>query len=200
MVEAIPACNYLQYIIMVPSITSNFSHPSASSETILHVSPSCIKLAKIIYKHWQITKFFPQQLTKQLHLCNEPRFPHHKYQPQVVFENGAHKPYWNCDLLTNNSVHFNWPDIILVDRISKETAFIGKANLLTHSLQATIIEKQSIYQTLAFDNRQQWQPNKITVTPFVLAANRSSITCLTKASLPSLYRHAYCPRSRKWSY
>jgi hypothetical protein len=109
-------------------------------------------------------------LTKQLHLRNEPCFPHHKYEPKVDFENDTHKLYWNCDLLTNKTVHFNWPDIILVDRTSKEAALIGIANLLTHSLQATIIEKQSIYQELAFDNRQQWQPNKITVTPFVLAA------------------------------
>ena len=195
--EAIPACKYLQYIIKVPSITCNLSHPSASSETILHVSPSCTKLALITDKHWQVTKFFPQQLIKQLHVRNAPCFPHPKYEPQVVFENDTHQLYWNCDLLMNNSVPFNWPDIILVDITNKEAALIGIANLLTHSLQATITEKQSIYQELAFDNRQQWQPNKITVTPFVLAANRSSITCLTKASLPSIYRHAYCPRSRK---
>ena len=113
---------------------SNLSHPSASSETIQHVFPSCTKLAQIIYKHRQVTKFFPQQLTKQLHLRNEPCFPHHKYEPQVDFENDAHKLYWNCDLLTNKTVHFNWPDIIIVDRRSKETAFIDTANLLTHSL------------------------------------------------------------------
>jgi len=49
--EAIPTCNYLQYIIKVPSITSNLSHPSAYSETVLHVSPSCTKLAQITDKH-----------------------------------------------------------------------------------------------------------------------------------------------------
>ena len=47
--------------------------------------------------------------------------------------NDTHKLYWNCDLLTNNSVHFNWPDIILVDRTNKEAALIGIANLLTQS-------------------------------------------------------------------
>ena len=33
-----------------------------------------------------------------------------------------------------------------------------------------------------------------------LSARRPSLTCLTKASLPSIYRHAYCPRPTKWSY
>jgi hypothetical protein len=100
----------------------------------------------------------------------KPRFPPYKYEPQVDVGNDTHKLYWNCDLLTENTVYFNWPNIILVDRTIKEVAFIGIATQLTHNLQATITEKQSKYQELAFDNRQQWQLNKITVTPFVLAA------------------------------
>jgi len=40
--EAIPTYNYIQYIIKVPSIMFNSSHPSgSSSETIHHVIPSC---------------------------------------------------------------------------------------------------------------------------------------------------------------
>ena len=40
--EAIPTYNYIQYIIKVPSIMFNLSHPSgSSSETIHHVIPSC---------------------------------------------------------------------------------------------------------------------------------------------------------------
>ena len=105
-VQAIPTRNCIQYIIKVPSITSNLSHPSASSETIQHLSSSCTKLAQIIYKHWQVTKFFPQQLTKQLHLLNEPCFPHYKHEPQIVFENDTHKLHLNCDLLTNMTVPY----------------------------------------------------------------------------------------------
>jgi hypothetical protein len=91
-------------------------------------------------------------------------------------------------------------EIILVDRTNKEASFTGIAIPLTHSLLATITEKQSKYQELVFDNRQQWQLNKITVTASILAATRSSITRLTKASLPSIYRHPYCPRSGQLSH
>ena len=71
-----------------------------------------------------------------------------------------HKLHWNCDLLTNTTVHFKWPDIILVVTTNKEAAFNGIAILLTHSLRATITLKQHKYQEIVFDNRQQWQLNK----------------------------------------
>jgi len=42
---------------------------------------------------------------------------------------------------------FQRPDVItLTDETNKEAAFIGKTIPLTHSLQATIIEKQRKYQ------------------------------------------------------
>jgi hypothetical protein len=75
----------------------------------------------------------------------------------------------------------------LVDRTNKEAAFIDIAIPLTYNLLATITEKRN-YQELAFEIRQQWQLNKITVIPLVLSAtevipkmlNRS----LTNLNLP----------------
>jgi hypothetical protein len=79
-------------------------------------------------------KKFPSAIEKQLHLLKEPCFPYYKYELKVVLENDTHKFYWNCTLFTFKTVHFNWPDIILVDRTNKEAAFIDIAIQLTYSL------------------------------------------------------------------
>jgi hypothetical protein len=87
---------------------------------------------------------FPSAVDKTASPSKEPCFPHHKYEPQVVLENDTHKIYWNCTLLTDKTVHFNWPNVTLVDRTNKEAAFIGIATLLTQKLRATITEATQI--------------------------------------------------------
>ena len=85
--------------------------------------------------------------------------------------------------------YFNW-SVTLVDRKNKKAAFANIAIPLTHNLQATITGKQLKYQGLAFETQQEWQLKKIIVIPLVLSAVESSLTRLTKASLPSIYRRS----------
>ena len=69
---------------------------------------------------------------------------------------------------------------------------------LTHSLQGTVTAEQHKHQDLSFEIKQHWQLNQIIVIPLVLSATGSSLTCLTRASPPSVYRHTYCARCRKY--
>jgi len=85
-------------------------------------------------------------LANQFHLLEEPYSPYCKSEPHIAPENDSYKLCWDRTLLTDKSVHFNLPDLItLTDETNKEAAFIGITIPLTHSLQATITEKQSKY-------------------------------------------------------
>jgi len=86
----------------------------------------------------------------------------------------------------------------MIDRTNYEAAFIDIAIPLTHSLQATITEKQCQYQDLAFEMKQQCQLNKNFIL-LVLSAMGVIPNMLTIVSLTSIYHHAYCPRFRMWS-
>jgi len=74
--------------------------------------------------------------------------------PHVILKCENYKFYWDCTLLTNKTIHFNQPDILLGDKTNKEVALIDKAIPLTYNLPDTITEKQCKYQELAFDIRQ----------------------------------------------
>jgi len=100
-----------------------------------------------------------------------------------------------------------------------EAAVIDIAFTLTHNLQTTNTEKITQISVLAFEIKQQWQLNKIIVISLVLSAtvaipnmlNQSHsalnvpthllsqvqylIQPLTVPTVPSLYRHTYCPKS-----
>jgi len=92
-------------------------------------------------------------LANQFHILEGPYSPYYKYETQVAPENGNYKLCWDRTLLTGKSVHFNRPDVItLTDETNKEAAFIGITIPLTHSLQATITEKQRKYEELAFES------------------------------------------------
>jgi hypothetical protein len=75
-----------------------------------------------------------------------------------------------------------------------------KSKIMTKQIIIIIIIIINKYQDLAHGIQQEWYLNKVTVIPLVLSARVSYRTCLTRASLPSVYWHAYGPRSNKWSY
>jgi hypothetical protein len=133
----------------------------------------------------QVAKIFRQELAKQLHLLEEPYSPYYKYEPQDVLENN-YKPYRDRGLLTDKTIHFNGPDMTLVDKTNKDSALIGIEIPLTHNLQATITEKQRKYQELTFEIEQYWQLNKIIVIPAVLSA-KGAIPNMLNQSLTTLY-------------
>jgi hypothetical protein len=59
--------------------------------------------------------------------------------------------------------------------------------------------KQSKYQKLAFEIRN-WKLNTIIVTPLVSSAMAVNLNMLNQSPSTSVYCHAWCPRSREWSY
>jgi hypothetical protein len=65
-------------------------------------------------------------------------------------------------VLTDKTVHSNWPYTTLLDKTSKEDAFTVTFQL-THSLQATIPEKHCKYHRLALVNQATAQLNKIVI-------------------------------------
>jgi hypothetical protein len=70
---------------------------------------------------------------EQFHRLEMPYFPYYKYRPEIVLLNDD-RLYWDRTPLTDKAVHFNWPDIILVDKVHKEAAFTDIAFPLAHIL------------------------------------------------------------------
>ena len=84
-------------------------------------------------------------MAKQLHLFEEPHSPYYKHEPDIVLENCVYKLSSDSTLLRDKTVHFNRPDITLVDITNKEAAFIDTAIPLSPSLHVTIKKKTRIY-------------------------------------------------------
>jgi hypothetical protein len=78
--------------------------------------------------------------------------------------------YWDRILYTDKTVHFNRPDITLVDKTNKQAEFIDIAIPLTQIYKKQLQKKKHKYQDLAFEIKQQWQVNEIIVIPHVLSA------------------------------
>ena len=109
------------------------------------------------------------------------------------------KLYWVGALLGHRTVPFNRPDITLVENTINQAASIDIAIPLTHNLHAKNIQNEGNIRIRVW-NQATGALNNITVTLKVSSATGSSVTRLIKASPPSIYHHAYCPRSRKKLY
>jgi len=51
----------------------------------------------------------------------DDKSPYYKYTPASVLENENFKLYWNRNILTDKTVHFNGPDITFMNKKTKNT-------------------------------------------------------------------------------
>jgi hypothetical protein len=87
-----------------------------------------------------------------------------------VLENDNFKLYWNCSIITDKTIPFNWPDITFTNKKTKNTFLIDIAIPNTHNLTKTITEKQKKYQELANEIRVMWKQEAVQAVPIVISA------------------------------
>jgi hypothetical protein len=103
-------------------------------ETIQHITAACEKLAptECIKRHDGVTKVIHQKLAEAAELT-EDKCPYYRYKPANVLENENFKLYWNCSIITDNTIPFNRPDITLMSKKTKNTFLVDIAIPNTHN-------------------------------------------------------------------
>lgn len=144
---------------------------NSSPETIQHITSACKAIAQTDYKHRhdQVANIIHQRLAHQQKLITSIE-PYYKYKPDSVLENTAAKLYFDRAILTDRTIHYNRPDITLVNKIDKTAYLIDIAVPNTHNLQATIAEKLTKYTELKDEITRIWHLHKVTIVPIVLSA------------------------------
>ena len=140
-------------------------------ETIHHIISGCQNLASDAYtnRHNQVAKIVYQQLVKTYNLLKSFP-PYYKFQPPPVLENDKCILYWDKQIITDKTMDFNKPDIILVDKMLKKTYIIDVAVPCTSNLSKTESTKISKYQNLRYEIRRIWKQDEVVIIPIVISA------------------------------
>lgn len=170
--QVIATRNYRKYIIKdLNQPTDLCRRCRSASETIQHITGACKSLVQTDYKHRhdQVASIIHQHLAHSAHFI-EKKVPYYKYKPETVHENNHYKLYWDRTILTDKTVHFNRPDITLLDKSNSTAYIIDIAIPNTHNIQSTLTEKLSKYQDLAIEIKTQWRAQTIHIVPIVLSS------------------------------
>nr|XP_049697160.1 uncharacterized protein LOC126054692 [Helicoverpa armigera] len=167
--QVIETRNYRKYIIK--NLTNDSCRKCNSSpETIQHITGACKSIAQTDYKHRhdQVANVIHQKLAHQYKLIDSI-VPYYKYNPETVLENSTTKLYFDRAILTDRTIHFNRPDVTLIDKTNKIGYLIDMAVPNTHNLQNTIAEKISKYTELKEEIARLWHLQKAVIVPIVLS-------------------------------
>ncbi|CAK1579741.1 unnamed protein product [Parnassius mnemosyne] len=164
--------NYRKYIIKDPTVINDkcrkcHIHP----ETIQHITGACTTLTQTDYthRHNQVANVIHQKLALKHALIKNTNTPYYNYTPKITLENTTHKLLYDRAILTDKTIHYNRPDIILQDKINKITYLIDIAVPNTHNIQKTITEKICKYAELKDEVTRIWRQEKVYVVPIVLS-------------------------------
>ncbi|PZC82879.1 hypothetical protein B5X24_HaOG209322 [Helicoverpa armigera] len=167
--QVIETRNYRKYIIK--NLNNDICRKcNSAAETIQHITGACKSIAQTDYKHRhdQVANVIHQKLAHQYKLINSI-VPYYKYIPETVLESPTTKLYFDRAILTDRTVHFNRPDITLIDKTNKTGYLIDIAVPNTHNMQHTIAEKLSKYIELKDEITRLWRLQKVTIIPIVLS-------------------------------
>jgi hypothetical protein len=82
--------------------------------------------------------------------------PYFKYEPQSMLENSSYKLYYDMSIMTDQTIHYNRQDIVILDRPIKETYLIDVAIPNSHNLYRIITEKPQKYADLKEEVIRVW--------------------------------------------
>jgi hypothetical protein len=94
---------------------------------------------------------------------------YYKYTPETILENDTHKIYYDRAILTDRTIHYNRPDITILDKIHKTALLIDVAFPNTHNIQNTVTEKLSKYTDLKDEITRMWKLSNVTIVPLVIS-------------------------------
>nr|CAI5839441.1 unnamed protein product [Callosobruchus analis] len=123
--------NYEKHILKL-SHEDHCRRCKGPGETIEHISAGCPALAETEYlgRHNEVSKIIHQQLAHKYNLCKDST-PYYKYQPAPVLESPNALLYWDRPILTDKTVDYNRPDIVLIDKVNAEGIIVDIAIVKT---------------------------------------------------------------------
>jgi hypothetical protein len=162
--------NYEKHILKL-NVEDRCRKCNKPGESIEHIMAGCSMLADNAYlgRHNQLAKIIHQQLGLKHGLLSRSTPPYYKYSPAPVLENHSHLLYWDRPVLTDTSVPYNRPDIILIDKVKGEGCIIDIAIPLTHNIMSTEGEKIRKYEDLAIQLKQIWKLKSVYIYPIVMS-------------------------------
>ena len=131
----------------------------------------CSALTENAYlnRHNQLAKLVHQQLGIKYGLLDISTPPYYKYDPAPVLENSNIILYWDRSVFTDKSIDYNRPDILLINNNTRTATIVEIGVPLTHNLNKIEIEKKHKYEELAFQLKNIWKLNHVSIYPLVMS-------------------------------
>ena len=140
------------------------------NEILSHIVSTCGKLAQKEYKrrHDSVGKYVHWQFCEKLGF-NRARL-WYEHDPESVVENEKFKIQWNFTLQWDHMTEARRPDIVVVDKVKKETMIIDVA--IPGDTKVCDKEREKIrkYSLLEDEIVRLWQMKKVVVIPIVVEA------------------------------
>lgn len=182
--------NYERYILKNTEIVDVCRVCHSFGETIEHVIGGCSGLSNSAYlgRHNQIAKIIHRQLAIQYRLIDNPP-PYYKYLPAAVLESDNTVLYWDRPIITDRTVDYNRPDIVIIDKANKNAILVDIACPLSANLQKTEREKIAKYQNLSVEIKHAWKLKEVRIIPIVISSTGIVSRCfagnLERLALPN---------------
>lgn len=138
-------------------------------ETIMHILSECPKLAQTEYKkrHDKVATMVHWELCKQHGLHHSQKWYEHR--ADAVMENDNVKILWDFNVRTDRVIEARRPDIVLIDKLNKETLIIDVAVPGDFRVKDKELEKVTKYQDLVIEIGRMWD-TQARVIPIVIGA------------------------------
>jgi hypothetical protein len=158
--KVVSASNCKKYILKDLNITNDICiHYQDKLETIQYIMSACSALAQGEYthRHNQVAKIVHQELAIKCGLLKTPPVARYKCEPQPVLEKSNYKPYHDRSIITDRTIHKNRPDIVILDKTTKQAYLIYAAILKRDNLHSTISAKLQKYTDLKEEVIRIWK-------------------------------------------
>ena len=139
-------------------------------ETVDHLVSCCSTIAQTDYKGRH------DRVAAMLHwsLCGQYGFPRTQnwwsHQAEKVLENDDYKLLWDFAIRTDQVISHHRPDIVIVDKQSKEAMLVDVAIPGDSRVASKKLEKKIKYQDLAIEVQRLWELKKVKIVPIVIGA------------------------------
>jgi hypothetical protein len=187
--QVVPTMNYRKFILKQNVDCDKCRLCRQKTENIEHITSSCSVLAPVEYtkRHDNVAKVIHQQLCKMYGGSTEIK-PYYVYEPNQVIETSTAKIYWNRSIITDHHVANNRPDIVVVEKETRNTFLVDVAIPLGSNMGKKYSEKISKYFPLANEIKEMWDQEKVSIIPVIIGATgeipKSLLQSLHQLNLP----------------
>ena len=110
------------------------------------------------------------ELLLREHNLKENYTPWYQHQPRPVEENETTKILWNFAIQTDHQINHNRPDIVLIDKTTKDALLIDVAIPSDYNISRKRLEKLRNYTDLAVELKTIWNLNQVKIVPIIIGA------------------------------